>query len=231
MKVAIMTSLSAKWYMQVDTSHAAKVDTAVKTPQEQYKSHANAPRKSIYIAAKGISFAIPTSNIMYHATINGTKKIDIEWDGKRSEVILDGKTFITDVLIHSDSNSHWIHNNKSYNVEIVQLNQETKELQIKVNGTIYQVQLKDRFDDLLKSLGMEGVGQAKLKDLKAPMPGLVLDIMVNEGQSVEKDSPLVILEAMKMENVIKSPATAVVKKVNAIKGQAVEKNTVLIEFA
>jgi biotin carboxyl carrier protein len=36
---------------------------------------------------------------------------------------------------------------------------------------------------------------------------------------------------MKMENVIKSPATAVVKKVNAIKGQAVEKNTVLIEFA
>ncbi len=168
---------------------------------------------------------------MYHATINGTKKVDIEWDGKHQEVILDGKTYSTDVLTHSARTSHWIHNNKSYNVEIVQLNGENKELQVKVNGTMYQVQLKDRFDDLLKSLGMEVAGVAKFKDLKAPMPGLVLDIMVDEGQSVEKDSPLVILEAMKMENVIKSPAAGIVKKVSARKGQAVEKNTVLIEFA
>jgi biotin carboxyl carrier protein len=62
------------------------------------------------------------------------------------------------------------------------------------------------------------------------MPGLVLNIMAEEGQSVEKDTPLIILEAMKMENVIKSPAQGVVKKINAIKGQAVEKNAVLIEF-
>ena len=107
---------------------------------------------------------------------------------------------------------------------------ESKEVIVKVNGTNYSIQLKDRYDDLLKSLGMEGAGAAKLKDLKAPMPGMVLDILVNEGDQVEKDSPLLILEAMKMENVIKSPAQGIVKKVNAIKGNAVEKNNVLIEF-
>jgi biotin carboxyl carrier protein len=167
---------------------------------------------------------------MYHATINGTKKIDIEWDGKQAEVVLDGNTISADVLLQPNGTSHWILNNKSYNVEVVQLNRESKELTIKVNGTSYQVQLKDRFDDLLKSLGMEGSGQKKLKDLRAPMPGLVLDIMVQEGQTVDKDTPLVILEAMKMENVIKSPASGVVKKVSASKGLAVEKNAVLIEF-
>jgi biotin carboxyl carrier protein len=167
---------------------------------------------------------------MYHATINGTKKIDIEWDGKQAELVLDGKTISADILSQSASSSHWILNNKSYNVEVVQLNRENKELTVKVNGTSYQVQLKDRFDDLLKSLGMEGSGVKKLKDLRAPMPGLVLDIMAQEGQTVDKDTPLVILEAMKMENVIKSPASGVVKKVSASKGQAVEKNAVLIEF-
>jgi biotin carboxyl carrier protein len=168
---------------------------------------------------------------MYHATINGRKKVDVEWDGISKEGMADGAAFVADVADLSFGKSNWVYKNKSFNVEVVQTNAESKEVIIKVNGTSYTVQLKDRFDDLLKSLGMEGVGKAKLRDLKAPMPGLVLDILVTDGQSVEKDTPLIILEAMKMENVIKSPAPGVIKKVTAIKGTAVEKNTVLIEFA
>jgi biotin carboxyl carrier protein len=62
------------------------------------------------------------------------------------------------------------------------------------------------------------------------MPGLVINIVVSEGDAVEKDSPLLILEAMKMENVIKSAAPGIVKRVLATKGVAVEKGSVLIEF-
>ena len=167
---------------------------------------------------------------MYHATVNGKKKLDVEWDGKTANGLLDGKEFAADIAQISEGKSHWIYQNKSFNVELVEMDTDTKEAVVKVNGTKYTVQLKDRYDDLLKSLGMEGTGSVRLKDLKAPMPGMVLDILVKEGESVEKDSPLIILEAMKMENVIKSPAQGVVKKVNAIKGNAVEKNNILIEF-
>jgi biotin carboxyl carrier protein len=167
---------------------------------------------------------------MYHVTINGATKHDISWNDQQTEVTLDDKKYVANVLDYEDNNSHWIHNNKSYNVEIVLINRESKELTVKVNGTSYHIQLKDRFDDLLKSLGMESAGKAKLKNLKAPMPGLVLNILVDEGQAVEKDTPLVILEAMKMENVIKSPAAGVVKKISAVKGHAVDKNAVMIEF-
>jgi biotin carboxyl carrier protein len=167
---------------------------------------------------------------MYHATVNGKKKLDVEWNGKSALGLLDGKEFAADIAAITSGKTHWIYQNKSYNVELVDMNNETKELAVKVNGTKYTIQLKDRFDDLLKSLGMEGAGTVRLKDLKAPMPGLVLDIMVSEGTQVEKDTPLIILEAMKMENVIKCPAPGIVKKVHAMKGNAVEKNAVLIEF-
>jgi len=167
---------------------------------------------------------------MYHATINGKKKLDIEWDGK-SEWKLDGQDLSTDVSREDAGKSHWIVKDRSYNVEIVQMDVETKEAIIKVNGTVYNIHLKDRYDDLLQSLGMEVGSTRKLSELKAPMPGMVLDILVKENDSVEKDTPLIILEAMKMENVIKSPAAGIVKRINATKGNAVEKNNVLIEFA
>ncbi len=167
---------------------------------------------------------------MYHATINGQRKIDIEFDNGGMNGTLDGKPFSADVANIANNKAHWLFNDRSYNVEVVQVNTDSKEVTVKVNGRTYAIQVKDRYDDLLKSLGMESTGKAKLSNLKAPMPGLVLDILVTEGQSVEKDTPLLILEAMKMENVIKSPSNGVVKKVTAIKGNAVEKNNVLIEF-
>ncbi len=62
------------------------------------------------------------------------------------------------------------------------------------------------------------------------MPGLLLDIKVQEGQEVQKGEILLILEAMKMENVIKAPTDARIKHIKVQKGQTVEKNQLLIEF-
>jgi len=66
--------------------------------------------------------------------------------------------------------------------------------------------------------------------IKAPMPGLVLRIQVEAGQQVEKGQALLVLEAMKMENVLKAPASGVVAEIKAVAGAAVEKGEVLIQM-
>lgn len=167
---------------------------------------------------------------MYHLTGQSGTTHTIEWNGKSAQLQLNGAAKTVDVLADSGAKCHILMDHKSYSTEILEYNKESKVARVKVNGRVYTISIKDRFDDLLKSLGMESAGTKKVKDIKAPMPGLVLDIMVASGQAVQKDSPLLILEAMKMENVIKSPAEGVIKKVTAVKGTAVEKNTVLIEF-
>ncbi|MNF13023.1 Glutaconyl-CoA decarboxylase subunit gamma [compost metagenome] len=67
-------------------------------------------------------------------------------------------------------------------------------------------------------------------EIKAPMPGLVLNVIVESGQEVNKGDNLLILEAMKMENIIKSPSSGIVKKILVTKGDKVEKNEILIQF-
>ena len=69
-----------------------------------------------------------------------------------------------------------------------------------------------------------------IKDIKAPMPGLILDIMVEVGQEVKKGDALMILEAMKMENVLKSTGEGTITSIEVEKGQSVEKNNILIKF-
>ena len=83
---------------------------------------------------------------------------------------------------------------------------------------------------LLQSMGLDTTSSRKLNEIKAPMPGLVVRITVEEGTEVKKGDSLLVLEAMKMENVIKAPGDAVVGKIKVNAGQAVEKNQLLISF-
>ncbi len=125
---------------------------------------------------------------------------------------------------------HILKDSISYNAEVVKADYEEKAFTIKVNGQLYEVKVQDKFDLLLQQLGMSNAGSKQVKELKAPMPGLILDIKVTEGQAVQKGDPLIILEAMKMENIIKAPADGTVKQIKARKGDSVEKNQVLLSF-
>ena len=113
---------------------------------------------------------------------------------------------------------------------MVSFNAAEKTAEIKVNNNIYTVSAKDQYDVLLDKLGLSSLNSAKVSEVKAPMPGLVLKVMVAEGDEVKKGDNLFVLEAMKMENIIKSPADVVVKTVKLKPGDKVEKGQVLLQF-
>lgn len=167
----------------------------------------------------------------FEAIVNDSQVYSLEMDPEKQLFIVNGQTVELDKVQTGPGRFHFIHNNRSFNIEILPPDRETKQVVVVVNGNKYAIKFKDRYDDLLKSMGMESSGQGKHRDVKAPMPGMVIEVMVKEGDQVEKDTPLLILEAMKMENVIKSPGSGTISKVVAHKGQAVEKNSVLVEFS
>jgi len=166
---------------------------------------------------------------MNKVTVNDHYQFDIDVVNEILQV--NGGHIDLDVLKVGEQSNHIIHQHKSYNVELVDFDKEEKLANIKVNGNVYKVKVTSQLDLLLKQLGMDNLASNKIAQIKAPMPGLVLSILVREGDEVKKGDSLVVLEAMKMENIIKSPADAVVKKVEVSQGDKIEKNTVLIQFA
>ncbi len=167
---------------------------------------------------------------MLKVTVNNKKEHTIEFANSNGGTI-DGNSFSWDVIEVKNGSFHIIKNNKSYNVEVIKADAIEKSFLVSVNGNKYQLNVKDKYDELLKSLGLDTLNTKKVNELKAPMPGLVLDVRISEGDTVKKGDPILVLEAMKMENIIKSPTDGVIKKINVKKGIAVEKNQVLINFA
>jgi len=164
---------------------------------------------------------------MYKATVN---KSSFEISSDESGLVVDGVPLHWDLIKVSEGHFHILLNNKSFNAEIVKADVQTKSFSIKINGVIYVVALKDKFDLLLEKMGMNNGMANKVNNVKAPMPGLIIDLKVQDGDQVRSGDPLLILEAMKMENIIKASGDGTVKSVRVKKGESVEKNQVLIEF-
>jgi len=104
-------------------------------------------------------------------------------------------------------------------------------VKLRIGGRMYSVRLEDERARLVQALGLDKGRGGVVPELKAPMPGLVLNILVKVGDTVRKNDPLLVLEAMKMENLIKAPGDAVVTQVHAVQGRAVEKGQLLLSFA
>ncbi len=119
---------------------------------------------------------------------------------------------------------------KVYTFRCLAVNHDDKTVTILHNSNKYTFKITEPLDELLKSMGLENALTPKISEIKAPMPGLVLDILVQPGDSVKKGDKLLILEAMKMENAIKSPIDAVVAEIHISKATAVDKNQTLIVF-
>lgn len=165
---------------------------------------------------------------MLTAKINDKEVFEIET--KNGQLKLNGNQVQPDWIPIGDKKFHAIINNQSLTLELGSVDETGKQLTILVNNVKYQVALQNQYDALLKQLGMDKLASGKVNMIKAPMPGMVLRINVKAGDEVKKGDALLVLEAMKMENVIKATGDAIVKKVVATEKTAVDKGMVLVEF-
>ncbi|MEM9664080.1 MAG: biotin/lipoyl-containing protein [Bacteroidota bacterium] len=93
------------------------------------------------------------------------------------------------------------------------------------------VRVQDARALLLERFGMDSGEAAAAREVRAPMPGLVLRVPVEAGQAVEAGTSLLVLEAMKMENELRAEAAGTIEAVHVSAGEAVSKNALLISFA
>lgn len=143
---------------------------------------------------------------------------------------INDKTFDWDLLDEGNDVFHIIKGYKTYKAVLVAKDETAKKMTIAVNGNEYEIALKDKMDLLLEKMGMSNMAISKMKEIKAPMPGLVLSISVQVGDEIQKGDALLVLEAMKMENVLKSAGEGKIKAIKVKAGEAVEKNQILIEL-
>lgn len=134
------------------------------------------------------------------------------------------------IVKQNDETLLFITPNKVYTITCLNINHETKTLTLLYNGNKFNASITEPIDEILKSMGLENALTPKISDMKAPMPGLVLQVLVNPGDEVNKGDKILVLEAMKMENAIKSPTDGIVNDVHVSQGMAVDKNQILITF-
>jgi len=165
---------------------------------------------------------------MYQIKVNDKFEFNIVPDSH--QFLVNGKVVDFEKVDLNKNSSHFIYQNKSYTIEVEEIDPVEKTAVVKVNGNSYTLTIRNQLDQLLKQLGMDNLTANKILQVKAPMPGLVLNVLVIEGDEVKKGDNLLVLEAMKMENMIKSPTDGVIKKIAVKQGDKIEKNELLINF-
>ncbi|MEQ8905806.1 biotin/lipoyl-containing protein [Ekhidna sp.] len=163
---------------------------------------------------------------MIEVQIDDIEKISVESD--KEGILLNKKRFNGEVVKINENSYKVFKSNKIFRVDVV--DRDGKKMKLKVNGQLLDVSVTDHIDQILDQLGMNMVASTAVKDIKAPMPGSIIDVIVTEGDEVSEGDKLLVLEAMKMENVIKSPGEGKVSKVHISAKENVEKNQVLISF-
>jgi len=144
--------------------------------------------------------------------------------------IVNGKEIKLDALSSGDYLLHIIHNFNSYRILKEGENSEDKTYKLRINGKRSEVTIKTSKDMIMEKMGLNNLSGSKILEVKAPMPGLVLKLIVNVGTEVKKGENLMVLEAMKMENMIKAPCDGIVDEIFIKPGQAVDKNQLMLRF-
>lgn len=160
--------------------------------------------------------------------------------GKQNTIILEKKQdsyfFVErplEVVVHGTEKDELILGiqNKVFKVRMESVSEDGQNFSALINGKRSGVLLKNETDLLLEKMGLSGKSSSGSGKVKAPMPGLIVKVLVSVGDRVEKDQVLLNFEAMKMENQLKSPASGEIKDLKVKLGDKVEKGQVLVEIS
>jgi len=155
--------------------------------------------------------------------------LEIEVGNWKTLVVREGKNPLT-ILSMENNRLKVLMNNTLYYVLVKKTDPDHKNFIINVEGYDFPVTIHEPIDKLINKMGFLKPVVHAVKEIKAPMPGLVLDIFVKPGDSVEENQNILSLEAMKMENILKSHGSGIIKEVKVTKGVAVDKNQPLVVF-
>ncbi len=162
----------------------------------------------------------------YTVTFNGNEyKVSVKEIDASYEVKMNDKSFVVDYYQPSRSTLSVIINGRSYEVD---LTEEEEILDVLIEGEHFHVNIFDESAQRLKG-GKKGEAVTGKQVIKAPMPGKVVKILKKVGEEVKPGDGLVVVEAMKMENELKSKGVGVVKEIKVEEGTGVEGNAVLME--
>ncbi len=161
------------------------------------------------------------------ADINGTSiPVDIDFDGSVFTLPSGDGSYSLDFM--SDGRYLLRIGERLLRIDGVRANGSS--IEFSINGQFVTAYVHDEHALMLRSMGLKTASDHVQGQLKAPMPGKIVAVSVTVGDLVDHGQPVVILEAMKMENELKAPVGGRVNKVSAVVGSSVEKNELLIEI-
>ncbi len=134
------------------------------------------------------------------------------------------------VLDKKGDNYRFLYKEKLYDIKLLGIDSHEKTYNIKINGYLTKVKQSNELDVLIAQLGFDKPPKKELKEIAAPMPGLVKEVFVQEGATIQEGDNLFILEAMKMENIIKSSGEGTISAILVKQGDKVEKGSVLAKL-
>ncbi|MEP1097071.1 MAG: biotin/lipoyl-containing protein [Cyclobacteriaceae bacterium] len=163
---------------------------------------------------------------MVEIQINEGEKITLEKEG--TDLLINGRKSEQEVVQIDDRSFKVFSKTKIYSVEVVQM--DDGGINLTIDGKAVSVSSRSHIEQVLEKLGMNTLTASSISDIKAPMPGTILSLDIEVGNQVSKGDTILILEAMKMENVIKSPGDGIIASVLVKEGDNVEKNQLLISL-
>ena len=206
MKITIMASLLTKGNMYVYATHYFLLIFIT----------------IIYIIKKIIIVNLLYSNVMIKGVLNGEFQSNLSKDKLNEFEVLEINHEKKEIILQKGS--------RKFQCKILKKNNKDQSFVIKINGNISTIRIVKSVEKTIEKLGINKKSQQNINILKAPMPGLILKLMVKVGDQIKKGEALIILEAMKMENILSSPVDGIIKEIKVKPQQTVEKNNVLINF-
>ncbi len=165
--------------------------------------------------------------MQFESAIDG-EVFNVELNDQQSEAIVNDNRMPIELIIQESGRILLRTGTKLYKIDNIEI--DGRSVSFSINGRYLETTVKDEQELLLEKLGFQAGAVASAGSLNAPMPGKILELLIQEGDSVEEGEPALILEAMKMENELKAPSNGVVSKLHIQEGDNVEKNQILIEI-